>query len=75
MRHIVPLITALALVLVLGFLVGRAYDYEYERLDQRVRQLEIRDCGIRQYEDFSVAPERRDDVRWRCIEAIGGYAP
>jgi len=45
---------------------------ENRDLSQRILQLEIHDCGMRQYEDYSVEPQTSDEARLRCVGVMTG---
>lgn len=69
------LIIGIIVFLVAVLLVGRAWDYEQGRLadvQARVTQLEVHDCGLRQFEDYSIAFERDDETRFRCAAIMRG---
>lgn len=73
--------TVAAFLLVLVFCLGYGTAGGFDRqptlsqrvaeLEKRVRELEIHDCGLRQFEDYSVMFQRDDDVRFRCADALG----
>jgi hypothetical protein len=66
---------ALILVVAFGLALARAWDYEqsrYSKLETRLVQLEVHDCGLTQYEDLSIEFQRDDDMRFACAALMRG---
>lgn len=43
---------------------------QIDSLRGQVRQLEIHDCGLTQFEDYSVSFQHDDATRLRCVAAM-----
>lgn len=44
-------------------------------LENRILQLEVHDCGLTQFEDYSVVFQQNDVTRIRCVETVRGVRP
>lgn len=72
----IPGLLLIAAAFLMAALIARAADTQepptIQELEGRILQLEIHDCGLTQFEDYSLAMQKDDRARRMCVEYMRG---